>query len=110
MAVPVLWRQAMKLADFYREMARGQRDPVKKSILRLASTVLEDLSDELTYGYVRSVTKRKLLYVKELLESSHLPHYSLDKLIERVGSRYSIATHVEEANSSRAYEYLLGLA
>ncbi|BAN90759.1 hypothetical protein [Aeropyrum camini] len=109
MAVPFLWRQAISLSEFYREIAKGQKDPFKKSILNLASIALEELSDELAAGAVREATRKKLMYIRDMMRHNNMPHYSLDKIIERVSRTAWNGVPVGSPGGIGGYEYLLGL-
>ncbi|GBF08431.1 hypothetical protein apy_01560 [Aeropyrum pernix] len=109
MAVPILWRQAVSLSEFYREMAKGQRDPFKKSILNLASITLEELSDELASGAVRESTRKKLMFIRDMMRHNNMPHYSLDRIVERLSKAVWNGIPVGSPSGHRGYEYLLGL-
>ena len=80
----------MEASQFYRRLARRTESKYKATILSLAASALEDLSDDVANGYIRRSTAEKIEYVVKLLKRNYLPYFTLERAYNEARSRFQI--------------------
>ncbi|MCE4610487.1 MAG: hypothetical protein F7B17_00765 [Desulfurococcales archaeon] len=85
-----LWSRIVEASQFYRRLARRTESKYKATILSLAASALEDLSDDVANGYIRKSTAEKIEYVVRLLKRNYLPYFTLERAYNEARSRFHV--------------------